>query len=57
MTIIILDGISNLISVMQDYSSGKIHSPEEAQKAIDKLLLGEPYLFWIDMPAEIGINS
>ena len=43
-TIIILDGISNLISVMQDYSSGKIHSPEEAQKAIDKLLLGEPYL-------------
>jgi len=47
-TIIVLDGISNLISVMKDYSSGKIHSPEEAQKAIDKLLLGEPYLLSYD---------
>jgi len=52
-TIIILDGISNLISVMQDYSSGKIHSPEEAQKAIDKLLLGEPYLLSYDKKALI----
>lgn len=52
-TIIILDGISNLISVMQDYSSGKIHSPEEAQKAIDKLLLGEPYLLSYDKQALI----
>jgi len=47
-TIIILDGISNLISVMKDYSSGKIHSPEKAQKAVDKLLLGEPYLLSYD---------
>jgi len=47
-TIIILDSISNLISVMKDYSSGKIHSPEEAQKAVDKLLLGEPYLLSYD---------
>ena len=52
-TIIILDSISNLISVMQDYSSGKIHSPEEAQKAIDKLLLGEPYLLSYDKKALI----
>jgi len=52
-TIIILDGISNLISVMQNYSSGKIHSPEEAQKAIDKLLLGEPYLLSYDKQALI----
>ena len=52
-TIIILDGISNLISVMKDYSSGKIHSPEEAQKAIDKLLLGEPYLLSYDKQALI----
>ena len=52
-TIIILDGISNLISVMQDYSSGKIHSPKEAQKAIDKLLLGEPYLLSYDKQALI----
>jgi len=52
-TIIVLDGISNLISVMKDYSSGKIHSPEEAQKAIDKLLLGEPYLLSYDKQALI----
>jgi len=52
-TIIILDSIANLISVMQDYSSGKIHSPEEAQKAIDKLLLGEPYLLSYDKQALI----
>ena len=52
-TIIILDSISNLISVMKDYSSGKIHSPEEAQKAVDKLLLGEPYLLSYDKQALI----
>jgi len=52
-TIIILDSISHLISVMQDYSSGKIHSPEEAQKAVDKLILGEPYLLSYDKQALI----
>ena len=52
-TIIILSSISNLISVMKDYSSGKIHSPEEAQKAVDKLLLGEPYLLSYDKQALI----
>lgn len=52
-TIIILDSISNLISVIKDYSSGKIHSPKEAQKAIDKLLLGEPYLLSYDKQALI----
>jgi predicted RND superfamily exporter protein len=52
-TIIILDSIANLISVMQDYSSGKIHSPEKAQNAIDKLLLGEPYLLSYDKQALI----
>jgi len=52
-TIIILDSISYLISVMQDYSSGKIHSPEEAQKAVDKLILGEPYLLSYDKQALI----
>jgi hypothetical protein len=52
-TIIILDSIANLISVMQDYSSGKIHSPEEAQKAVDKLILGEPYLLSYDKQALI----
>jgi len=52
-TIIILAGISNLISVMQDYSSGEIHSPEKAQNAIDKLLLGEPYLLSYDKQALI----
>ena len=55
-TIIILDSISHLISVMQDYSSGKIHSPEEAQKAVDKLILGEPYLLSYDKQALI-INA
>src|SRR5665648_440606 len=52
-TIIILDSIAHLISVMQDYSSGKTNSPEEAQKAIDKLLLGEPYLLSYDKQALI----
>ena len=52
-TIIILDSISNLITVMKDYSSGKIRSPEEAQKAVDKLLLGEPYLLSYDKQALI----
>jgi len=52
-TIIILESISNLISVMKDYSSGKIHSPEEARKAVDKLLLGEPYLLSYDKQALI----
>jgi len=52
-TIIILDSIAHLISVMQDYSSGKIHSPEEAQKAVDKLILGEPYLLSYDKQALI----
>jgi len=55
-TIMILDSISHLISVMQDYSSGKIHSPEEAQKAVDKLILGEPYLLSYDKQALI-INA
>lgn len=52
-TIIILDSIAHLISTMQDYSSGKIHSPEEAQKAVDKLILGEPYLLSYDKQAVI----
>ena len=52
-TIIILDSISNLISVMKDYTSGKTNSPEEAQKAVDKLLLGEPYLLSYDKQALI----
>ncbi|MDD5015985.1 MAG: MMPL family transporter, partial [Atribacterota bacterium] len=52
-TIIILDSIAHLISIMQDYSSGKIHSPEEAQKAVDKLILGEPYLLSYDKQALI----
>lgn len=52
-TIIILDSISNLISVIEDYSSGKIHSPKEAQKAIDKLLLGESYMLSYDKQALI----
>jgi predicted RND superfamily exporter protein len=52
-SIIILDSIAHLISVMQDYSSGKTNSPEEAQKAIDKLLLGEPYLLSYDKQALI----
>jgi len=52
-TITILGSISNLISVMKDYSSEKIHSPKEAQKAIDKLLLGEPYLLSYDKQALI----
>jgi len=52
-TIAMLSSIANLISVMKDYSSGKIHSPEEAQKAMDKLLLGEPYLLSYDKQALI----
>ena len=52
-SIIMLDSIAHLISVMQDYSSGKIHSPEEAQKAVDKLILGEPYLLSYDKQALI----
>jgi predicted RND superfamily exporter protein len=52
-TIIFLDSLANLISVMKDYSSDKIHSPKEAQKAIDKLLLGEPYLLSYDKQALI----
>jgi hypothetical protein len=52
-SIIILDSIAYLISVMQDYSSGKIHSSQEAQKAVDKLILGEPYLLSYDKQALI----
>jgi hypothetical protein len=52
-TIIILDSISNLISIMKDYSSGKTNSLEEAQKAVDKLLLGEPYMLSYDKRALI----
>jgi len=52
-TIIILDSISNLISVMKDYASGKTNSPEEAQRAVDKLLLGEPYMLSYDKQALI----
>ena len=52
-TIIILDSISNLISIMKDYASGKTNSPEEAQKAMDKLLLGEPYMLSYDKRALI----
>lgn len=51
--LIILDGVAHLISTMQDYSSGKTHSPEEAQKAVDKLILGEPYLLSYDKQAVI----
>jgi predicted RND superfamily exporter protein len=52
-TIIILDSIAHFIFIMQDYSSGKIHSPEEAHKAVDKLILGEPYLLSYDKQALI----
>jgi len=52
-TIIVLDSISNLISIMKDYASGKTNSPEEAQKTVDKLLLGEPYMLSYDKPALI----
>jgi predicted RND superfamily exporter protein len=52
-TIIILDGISNMILVMKNFASGKTHSPEDAQKAVDKLLLGEPYLLSYDKQALI----
>ncbi len=52
-SIIILDSIAHLISVMQGYSSGKIHSPEEAQRAVEKLILGEPYLLSYDKQALI----
>ncbi len=52
-TIIILNSISNLISVMKDYATEKINPSEEAQKAIDKLLLGEPYLLSYDKQALI----
>ena len=52
-TIIILDSISNLISIMKDYAFGKTNSPEEAQKAVDKLLLGEPYMLSYDKQALI----
>ena len=52
-TIIILDGVSNMISVMKNFASGKTNSPEDAQKAIDKLLLGEPYLLSYDKQALI----
>lgn len=52
-TIVILDSISNLISIMKDYASGKTNSQEEAQKAVDKLLLGEPYMLSYDKQALI----
>ena len=52
-TIIILDSISNMISIMKDYASGKTNSLEEAQKAVDKLLLGEPYMLSYDKQALI----
>jgi predicted RND superfamily exporter protein len=51
--IIILDSISNMILVMNNFASGKTNSPEEAQKAVDKLLLGEPYLLSYDKQALI----
>jgi len=52
-TITILNSIANLISVMKDYTTEKTAPPEEAQKAIDKLLLGEPYLLSYDKQALI----
>lgn len=48
-----LDGIEDLVKVMQKYVSTKSISKDDAQKAVDKLLLGEPYILSYDKKALI----
>jgi len=46
-------GIENLVNVMQNSTSTKSISKYEVQKAVDKLLIGEPYILSYDKKALI----
>jgi len=51
--VMFLDGIQNLIQLMQRYARDENVSEKEARAAVDKLLLGEPYLLSYDKKALI----
>lgn len=46
-----LDGIENLLEVMQKYISSKSISGDEAKTSVDKILFGEPYFLSYDKKA------
>ena len=52
-TVIMLESIANLIATMQDFASGEVRSAEEAEKVVDKIIMGEPYLLSYDKKALI----
>jgi len=52
-TIIILESIANLILTIQDFASGETLSSAAAKKAVDKIIMGEPYLLSYDKQAVI----
>jgi len=49
--VVLLDGIQNLIQVMQKYAHHEDVSEKEAYAAVDKLLIGEPYTLSYDKKA------
>ncbi len=51
--VVFLDGIQNLIQLMQRYARGENVSEKEAHAAVNKLLLGEPYFLSYDKKALI----
>ena len=51
--VIFLDGIQNLVQLLQKYAQGEDVSPQQAQAGVDKLLLGDPYFLSYDEKALI----
>ena len=51
--VMFLDGIQNLLQLLQKYAQGENVSQQEAQAGVDKLLLGEPYFMSYDKKALI----
>ena len=51
--VMFLDGIQNLVQLMQKHAQGEDVSPQQAQAGVDKLLLGEPYFLSYDEKALI----
>ena len=51
--VVFLDGIQNLIQLMQKYARGENVFEKDAHAAVDKLLLGEPYFLSYDKKALI----
>ena len=46
--VIFLDGISDILELVQKYNNSENVSDEQARKVIDKLLYGEPYMLSFD---------